>query len=265
MEQEGNKPENQEEVGKAPDPVTVTPDPAPDSVADTPTQWPLTGDSFDIGIPYYQPKQGSLDPAAQANELLRNRVNDSDYQQAAQEALRNRELSPETYRNMFPNDTETLGRMQSWGGLKDQIKTQKEPSINEDLEYMHKSAEGTFSGNMFPYNSNPLPKVRNPLTPIRFVSPRVNEELLKIELRLAHENNSRLNRSFNISLVIIFVISLYLGYELYTNKQLSYNLESVSQDNSFLKSHNKFLHEQLDAANVEIFKLTQKEQKDAIK
>lgn len=264
MEQEGNKDQNPaldgaktarlQEQATPPeadntDPVTVTPNQA--------TQWPLTADSFDIGIPYYQSKQerSSLSQSPltaievhrleQEAYLAHNRFNDPNYKQAAQEALRNCELSPEQYKNMFPNDLETLSRMQSWGGI-GQIGNQKETSDKNPEE-----------SNLT--DTTPLPKVRIPLTPVNLDSLGINSSQLDTAQRHVTESN----RFVLISLIILGFLAITIIFMASKIDKLDFNLETYRQENSFLKSHNKFLNGQLDAANLEIFKLTHKEQENA--
>lgn len=262
MEQEGNKDQNpaldgakitrlQEQAmsleADNTDPVTVTPNQA--------TQWPLTGDSFEIGIPYYQSKQerSSLSQgpltATEARRLeheaylAHNRFNDPNYRQAAQEALRNRELSPEQYKNMFPNDLETLSRMRPWAGM-GQLGTKKEASDKNPEE-----------SNLI----DPLPKVRIPLTPVNLDSLGINSSQLDIAQRHVTESN----RFVLISMILLGFLAVTIIFMASKIDKLDFNLETYRQDNLFLKSHNKFLNEQLDAANLEIFKLTHKEQENA--
>lgn len=225
MEQEGNKdldPISGLPPGEStPDPVTVTPNQASPS---------------DEGIQEAH--------AAQEAYLSRNRYNDPDYQQAAQQALRNYELSPETYRNMFPNDSETLGRMQSWGELAGQnyvgrIGIQKETSDKNPEE-----------SNLID-DSNPLPKVRNPLTPVNINTLGVNSS----QLDIAQEHVSQLNKSLLVSLIIILALSICSIYLINDNRKLNFSLESLRLEKESSRRINRYIHKDLTDALAKIKEL----------
>jgi len=108
-------------------------------------------------------------------------------------------------------------------------------------------------------NTNSLPNVRSPLTPVDLDSLGINSS----QLDIAQQHVKESNRFVLISMIIIGLLAVIIIFMASKMDKLDFNLETYRQENSFLKSHNKFLNGQLDAANIEIFKLTHKEQENA--